>query len=247
MKNRNSWQPTKFILKQDGLRANRSEHYVRSSSRLLVDLIGRFYGDKLPEHARGELLDLGCGHVPLFEAYRPFISENCCVDWEGTWHKNEFLDQTQDLNEPLQFESNRFDTLILSDVLEHIREPSQLLQEMHRVCRKDATLIMNVPFFYWLHEEPHDYFRFTRHALVYLVEKAGFEVISVEPLGGAPEVLADFCAKILRGIPVIGKGAGVLVQRLVWAFISTGTGKKVSEKTGRVFPLAYGLVARKPD
>jgi len=78
-------------------------------------------------------------------------------------------------------------------------------------------------------------------------EKAGFEVISVEPLGGAPEVLADFCAKILRGIPVIGKGAGVLVQRLVWAFISTGTGKKVSEKTGRVFPLAYGLVARKPD
>ena len=39
---------------------------------------------------------------------------------------------------------------------------------------------------YWnLHEEPYDFFRFTKHGFRYILEKAGFEVCEIVSNGGA--------------------------------------------------------------
>ena len=39
---------------------------------------------------------------------------------------------------------------------------------------------------YWnLHEEPYDFFRFTKHGFKYVLEKAGFEVCEIVSNGGA--------------------------------------------------------------
>jgi hypothetical protein len=39
---------------------------------------------------------------------------------------------------------------------------------------------------YWhLHEEPYDFFRFTKYGFKYIFEKAGFEMIESKPNGGA--------------------------------------------------------------
>jgi SAM-dependent methyltransferase len=245
MKNINIWKPSKYTYINKKLRGSRDPNEVSISSRLICDLVARFYDEKLEKYASGHLLDLGCGKVPLYASYKDYVSKVTCVDWENSYHKNEFLDLSADLNEKLPFDSEQFDTVILSDVMEHIREPRILWEEIFRILKKDGILIMNVPFFYWLHEEPFDYYRYTKHNLVYVSQTVGFELISIESIGGAPEILIDIFSKIVINVSVIGKPLARVFQRFGWFFHNTKFGLKLSNRTSDKFPLEYGLILKK--
>ena len=80
MKNKEFWKPSKFIYKNKKLIASRDPKEVSISSRLMIDIIAQFYDNYLKLYARGNLLDLGCGKVPLYEAYKDYIIDNTCVD-----------------------------------------------------------------------------------------------------------------------------------------------------------------------
>src|ERR1700760_2630261 len=129
LKNSAAWQPTKFVMTAKGLRASRDATKIQVSSRYIGDLQARSYERALREHARGELLDLGCGHVPLYEVYRGLITGNVCADWGGSLHVNPFIDVATDLNHNLPFEDARFDTVLMTDVLAHLAEPSHVVCE----------------------------------------------------------------------------------------------------------------------
>ena len=109
------------------------------------------------------------------------------------------------MTKELPFDDNEFDTIILSDVLEHIPVPEQLWNEMTRILAHNGKIIMNVPFYYWLHEEPYDYYRYTEFALRRYVEMSALNLILLEPLGGAPEVMADIFAKNISLLPKLGR------------------------------------------
>ncbi len=245
MKNRETWKPSKYVYRKGKLRASGDLAEVHAGSRLAADLIASLYGANLPKYARGRLLDLGCGKAPLFEAYRDYVSDNVCVDWTETRHGNEYLDYECDLTKRLPFGDGEFDTLILSDVLEHIPEPEILWREMHRVLAPGGRVLLNVPFCYPLHEEPHDYYRYTEYSLRRFAGRASFEVLLLRPVGGTPEIVADILAKHLQFLPLIGRGLAVMIQRLASAFVGTAPGRRLSEKTGRKYPLGYFLVAEK--
>ncbi|PKP45540.1 MAG: hypothetical protein CVT95_08515, partial [Bacteroidetes bacterium HGW-Bacteroidetes-12] len=129
MQSKDQWIPSKYILKRNKLKASRNKKDVTVSSRLFVDLVASFYQENIPLYVSGNLLDLGCGKVPLYEAYKNYTLDVTCVDWANTIHKNPFLDIETDINQPLPIESKIFDTVILSDVLEHIRKPEELIAE----------------------------------------------------------------------------------------------------------------------
>jgi SAM-dependent methyltransferase len=245
MRNKEIWKPTKYIFINGKLRASRNHEEVAISSRLITDLVARFYDDNIPEHVKGRLIDLGCGNVPFYEAYKNYIDDNTCVDWANTLHENPFLDHEQDLNQKLNFPDESFDTIILSDVLEHIRKPELLMQEMYRILAPDGKLLMNAPFLYWLHEEPHDYFRYTAHALKSMAEDSGLTIIKLEPCGGAPEVLADISSKLAMRLPFLGKYLAMAIQKATWIFVRTKFGRRVSANTSKRFPLEYVMVAEK--
>ena len=133
MKNRDKWQPSKYVYKKGKLIASRNRNEVGVGSRLMADLIAQFYDKTLRKYAKGKLLDLGCGKVPLYSAYKEYITDNICVDWEEGSHKNEYIDFECDLTKVLPFKDEEFDTIILSDVLEHIPQPEQLWKEMYRI------------------------------------------------------------------------------------------------------------------
>lgn len=59
-----------------------------------------------------------------------------------------------------------------------------MLSELNRVLKKDGYLILTVPKIGELHEEPHDYYRYTKYGLRYLAEKCGFEIKYIKPRGG---------------------------------------------------------------
>lgn len=246
MKNIDMWQPSKYILSKNGrLRASMDPGEVGISSRLIVNLVARFYDIYLKQYAKGKLIDLGCGKVPLFAAYKHHVTDIVCVDWENTLHKNDYLDYECDLTDYLPFVNNQFDTIILSDVLEHIPEPEFLWREMARILAPDGKIIMNVPFYYRVHEQPHDYYRYTEFALKYFTENVGLKIIVLKAIGGAPEALADMLAKMLFHIPLLGKPAAIFVQSFAYLFVSTQFGKRISLMTSNIFPLGYFLIAEK--
>lgn len=247
MKNREKWQPSKFVYRNGKLVASKDSEEVHVGSRLIVNIVASFYDNYLQQYAKGKLLDLGCGNVPLYHAYKNYVTDNICVDWENTLHQNEFLDYECDLTKALPFSDNEFDTIILSDVLEHIPQPEYLWKEMSRILSINGKIIMNVPFFYWLHERPHDYYRYTEFALRRFVENSELRLIQLEPIGGSLEILADFTAKHVQFIPLIGKGFAIVIQYITAIIAKSALGKKISKISSQAYPYGYFLIAEKTN
>ncbi|MDH3239925.1 MAG: class I SAM-dependent methyltransferase [Alphaproteobacteria bacterium] len=245
MKNIELWEPSKYVIQGGRLMASRDTRHVALGSRLCGDLVAAMYWAHFKDHCRGRLLDLGCGAVPFFEAYRSLVDEIVCVDWGGSLHDRTFLDCQADLSKALPFADESFDTIILSDVLEHLAEPMQTWREMTRVLRVGGKVLLSVPFCYSLHEQPHDYYRYTEFALQRFARLSGLEVVVLKPTGGAPEILADILAKTLSGKGGLGRSAAWLVQQACGKFIATSFGRRASTGTARNFPFGYFMIAAK--
>jgi SAM-dependent methyltransferase len=246
MRNRNAWKPSKYVRRNGRLAASRDEAEVGVASRLIADVAARFYDENLKLHAKGRLLDLGCGMVPLYDAYRDYVTDNICIDWGNSNHKNGYLDFEADLTKELPFSEGEFDTIILSDVLEHIPEPERLCREIARVLSPSGKLLMNVPFYYMIHEEPNDYHRYTEFALRRLMDRSGLQLLQLRTMGGAPEVMLDVFSKNVMHMPVAGVPIATISHWVTSAFVHTSVGRRISLATARNFPLGYFLIAMKP-
>jgi SAM-dependent methyltransferase len=84
----------------------------------------------------------------------------------------------------LPFKAASFDGVILSETLEHVPRPQLALAEVVRTLQPHGWLYLTTPQMWPLHYEPHDYFRFTRYGLTYLLEEAGLREVTLQPLGG---------------------------------------------------------------
>ncbi|GGK12010.1 class I SAM-dependent methyltransferase [Parabacteroides faecis] len=245
MKNKEKWCPTTLVPKKGGYRGNRDTTYLYVASRLVSDLAAEHYYSAIKKYAFGDLADVGCGYVPMYEIYKEQTETQTCIDWANTLHKNEYLDMECDLNQPLNIENDKFDTIILSDVLEHIRKPEHLLRELYRITRLDGVLILGVPFYYWLHETPFDYFRYTKYGLKSMLEDSGYSLIEMNATGGVLDVWGDLTAKIFARIPLIGGNCAKIVQYLIYVFGKTSLGKRIRKGTSESSPLSYIIVAKK--
>lgn len=241
MKNELLWEPTKYVLKGGKLVGSSNRAELAPGSRLIATLVAGLYQTYLPQYASGELLDIGCGRVPLFGTYRRHVTSTTCVDWQDNPH----IDVVWDLIKPLPFNDSRFQTVIMSDVLEHIPEPTLLWRQVARIMAAGGHLLLNVPFYYWLHEKPHDYYRYTEWALRKDAAIAGFNIVLMEPVGGSLEILTDIIAKHLAVLPGIGTWLSVALQHMTLLFVRTPIGKRLSARTSRSFPLGYFLVAQR--
>ncbi len=167
----------------------------------------------------GALYDLGCGEMPCRDWLLQYADSYTGVDWSNTLHEFK-ADISADLNEPLPIENAVADTVVSFSVMEHLREPQQFLCEAHRILKKGGVMILQVPFMWWVHEEPYDYFRYTRHGLKYMFEKAGFADIDVHSQTGFWTMwILKFnyqSIRLIRGPWPVRKFMAVLM-RLIWA------------------------------
>ena len=58
--------------------------------------------------------------------------------------------------------------------------------------------LFTAPLFWHLHEEPRDFFRYTRYGLEHLFKGAGFELIEVRPLSGFVTTFITACGYYLQ-------------------------------------------------
>jgi SAM-dependent methyltransferase len=148
----------------------------------------------LPDRAR--VLDAGAGetaHAPLFARQRYVALDLAVGDPQWNYGK---LDAIGDLT-ALPFQAGAFDACINVVTLEHVCEPAQAIAEIYRVLRPNGKFLLIVPHEWEVHQSPHDYFRYTRHGVAYLLEKAGFQDYTIEPAGGYFRLLAR---RLLNGL-----------------------------------------------
>ncbi|MBO99548.1 MAG: hypothetical protein CL730_04785 [Chloroflexi bacterium] len=91
----------------------------------------------------------------------------------------------------LPFKNNSISNFGCFNILELIKEPDLAVGEVNRVLNKTGSFVGYVPFLYPIHNQPVDYWRFSKNSLRNLLKSNGFESIIVEPLGGRFIVMYD--------------------------------------------------------
>jgi SAM-dependent methyltransferase len=201
----------------------------------------------LREHASGTLLDIGCGAKPYTRLTRGLVARHIGVDHPASLHGHSAVDAACSAYR-LPFPSGGFDSVLCSSVLEHLEEPADALGEAFRVLKPGGWALYVTPFIWHIHEEPRDFFRYSRHGLEHLFGKAGFSEIEVRPLSGFWVTFGQlFVYQLyrlnrgpLRWLPVI-PAAGLVLQLLAYAL--DGLDRSPGS---RKWTWAYLTVARKP-
>ncbi|MFC1577582.1 methyltransferase domain-containing protein [Thermodesulfobacteriota bacterium] len=132
----------------------------------------------------GRVIDFGCGLAPYKADILEAADEYIGVDWDRNTKKKGRVDVIANLIQPLPFEDEFADTIVSFQVLEHLPEPVPFLRECYRILKPGGYILLTVPFMWHLHEEPHDYYRFTRFGLKYLLTSNGFEDIVIRATTG---------------------------------------------------------------
>ena len=120
---------------------------------------------------RGRTLDVGCGSKP----YKKYCNATKYLGLEIKG-RNEDADYHYD-GTVFPFENEQFDSVLTSQVLEHVFNPHQFLSEINRVTKVGGVLLITVPFVWDEHEQPFDYARYSSFGLRYLLQNHGFEII----------------------------------------------------------------------
>jgi len=147
--------------------------------------------DAIP-YFSGQLLDVGAGSSPYEEIIMASgkVSEYIKLDFASSdYHQGHELDLTWD-GKTIPLHAASIDTVFMTEVLEHVHKPGELLREVRRVLKPGGILFMTVPFTWPMHELPFDYHRFTPIALRAYLEEAGFDVKGIQLLGGWDHSLA---------------------------------------------------------
>ena len=136
------------------------------------------------------LLDAGAGECRFKDKLRDVRYVAVDTAWgDQTWDYSSI--NVASSIDRLPFESDVFDIIICTQVLEHVKEPQRVLDELFRALKGGGVVCITAPQGWGVHQPPHDYFRFTCYALSYLLESAGFEQITITPSCGYFGYLAN--------------------------------------------------------
>ncbi len=141
---------------------------------------------------RGTLLDLGCGSQP-YRQYLRGVTRYVGLDYPLTQAclANKVKPEVHGDARTLPFADQSFDGVLCSQVLEHVDRPETVVREMFRILKPGGVGLISVPFFYNLHMEPHDYFRFSPYGIKELLERNGLTVCQLRGQGGIGTLLVQ--------------------------------------------------------
>jgi SAM-dependent methyltransferase len=177
--------------------------YVNSSRVHLERRVERFARETEPGML---VLDAGAGRSPYRRLFAHARYE--AADIVAPPDPAVVLDYVCDLA-AIPVEDGRFDRILFNQVLEHVPDPARVLAELHRVLKPGGRIFCSAPLFFPEHQQPYDYFRYTRFALRKLFEEAGFDVVRIDWLEGYFGTVSYQFDQMARQLPRGAKVGGV--------------------------------------
>lgn len=141
---------------------------------------------------RGELLSeaLKAGWSVTGVEYSPSACEEIRSVLQGTGAAASYDVRCGELTQ-VALPTASFDACVLSDVIEHVRDPRAFLSEIHRVLKPGGTLLVATPSLdswsarlmrgHWMEFKDEHLLYFDRRTLRAALESAGFKKVELEP------------------------------------------------------------------
>lgn len=152
---------------------------------------------------QGKLLDVGCGTKPYRSLFRVETYVGLEVDGRDARLRgcaDHYYDGTT-----FPFEQDSFDSILCNQVLEHVFNPDEFVEQLVGVLKPGGRLLLTVPFVWDEHEQPFDYARYSSFGLRALVERHGLTVRQQKKLGADASMLFQlanaYLFKISRRAP----------------------------------------------
>lgn len=147
-----------------------------SPDKIIKDLQWE-YLSKASKFAHGKLLDVGCGQMPYKTIFLSRVRQYIGIDKHSSAAdiKEDFLKAT--------IPAKSYDTVLCTQVLEHTPDPLAFLININKLLKKNGVLILTAPFTGYLHEAPHDYYRYTKYGLQYMLRNANFRIVYIKAEG----------------------------------------------------------------
>ena len=146
-----------------------------------------------------------------------------------------------DLTKKLKLKNNKFDNIIIFNVLEHIPNINFTLKEINRILKKRGNIIGSTPFIYQIHGAPNDYFRFTKDFYNKNFSKKNNKSINVIALGYGPFVASyTLISPYLKFIPIVRETL-LILSYLLDTFIQIFVKTKLNE----IYPIGYFFKIKK--
>lgn len=166
-----------------------------------------------------KVLDAGCGRQP----FRKRLEEKGCM-YSG-------LDVNQNpegsvqfvcaIDEPLPDDlmmEGPFDLIMCLEVLEHVADWDVAFKNFSRLLKPGGRLVITAPHFFYLHEEPYDFWRPTRNAFEYFGRRYDLEISNFKKGGNALDIMETILSseKIYpKQMNLIDRGFAYLMRKLV--------------------------------
>lgn len=164
----------------------------KTIARMTLD---RAFNKSVSKISRGlEVLDIGAKDAPYREKLN--AKKYTTLDIDESFNPDICCDAH---NMPI--EDGTYDVVIATEFLEHCYEPKRAVSEIHRVLRKNGTVILSTRFVKEIHGEPYDYFRFTRYGLQELFKD--FRVVEITELGNGLSAIWDLVCYYIKPLIIL--------------------------------------------
>ena len=164
----------------------------------------------------GRVIDVGCGMQPYRKLLGPKVTQYVGVDRAGPLCRPDVEGDALSL----PFDDASFDSLMCTQVLEHVTDARRALASMARVLKRGARIVLTAPGTWPAHEVPYDFARFTRWGLQEMLAEAGFEDVHIGAQGGTWATIGQMLAMEVHHhspfrllVPLINRCFGMLERR----------------------------------
>lgn len=152
--------------------------------------------------AGSRVLDMGagsCPYRPLFAHCRYQTQDFAGLDDEQLRHgAYGRIDYRSDIAS-VPVADGEFDAILCTEVLEHVREPIKVVQEMARILKPGGRLMLTAPLGSGIHQEPYHYYGgYTPYWYQDFLGAAGFTQIKVEANAGSFRFFAQEAIRFVQ-------------------------------------------------
>lgn len=222
-----------------------------TTASLLPGVVVGEYLRRQRSAVRGRLLDLGAGNQPYAEWYLGHCDTAVSTDIAPHAGLSTLCGA-----ESLPFADGSFDTVLATEVLEHVTDLERTVDEICRVLAPNGSVIVTMPYFYPTHEPPHDHRRLTHYGLRGAFERRGLVIDDLTAKGGvltlgATVATTAVCTVLrtamVRTSPgVVGSVLASVLAMLERALLNARARAPRFPATARRVSMGYMAVARRP-